>query len=106
MTEHFDPKRLARLQRGYAELLAPHDAGPDVHPCDAPCPTKQGQPCGRWLGTKQLPDGSRRSVNHQGTKVPRVRNPRHVIRSLERLEPVLRGLLTWLDAHRTPAKAT
>ncbi len=105
MTQPFDTKRLARIQRDYGQLLARHDAGPDVNPCDAPCPTKQGQPCGRWLGTKQLPDGSWRCVNHQGTKVPRVRNPRDVIRSLERLEPVLLGLLTWLDAHRTPAKA-
>src|SRR5437762_1519754 len=105
MTEHFDPKRTARLERNYGELLARQSAGPDVHPCDAPAPTKRGAPCGRWLGTKQLPDGSWRCVNHQWAKVPRVRNPRDVVRTLERLEPTLRGVLGWLDAHRAPAKA-
>ena len=104
MTRPIDLKRAARLERAFGKLLSAHDrqtAGPEVHPCTAPSPTKGGEPCGRWLGTVETPAGWR-CVNHRSPKVPRLRNPRDCARALERLEPTLRGLLGWLDAHRKP----
>jgi hypothetical protein len=65
----------------------------------ASSPTKGGAPCGRWLGTVETTAGWRCLV-HRGPKTKRLRNPRDVIVALERMEPELRGLLAWLDAHR------
>jgi len=106
MSRNLDPKRLARLERAYGKLLAAQDAkapqtdGPEVHPCTYPSPSKQRAPCGRWLGTTETPDGWR-CWNHGG-KSPRLATRREAMRLLERLEPMLVGLLQWLDDHREP----
>lgn len=71
----------------------------ELHPCSVPCPTKSGAPCGRWLGTIRTPDGWRCSV-HGPKPRNRMRNPRDVVRALEHLEPTLRSVLAWLEAHR------
>ena len=54
----------------------------------------------RSLGWNCEDPGRLRCVSHRGPRVGRLRNPRDVVRALERLEPRLRDLLTWLDEHR------
>src|SRR5256885_13216254 len=106
MTQAFDPKRSARLERAYGKLLEREDAPQPVgQRCHAVAPST-GLQCARWLGTAKTDDGGYRCANHRpGGKQPRLWHAREIVQALERLEPTLRGLLTWLDPHRTAGKA-
>jgi hypothetical protein len=81
-----DARTLSQAKPVPEGILARHTTTPPCNPCTAPSPTKGGAECGRWLGTIETPAGWR-CVNHRGPKAGRLRNPRDVVRALERLEP-------------------
>src|SRR5579859_2555500 len=83
------------------ETINPDLQTREIHRCTAACPTKGGARCGRWLGTVLTPEGPR-CVNHGPRPRGRMRSPRDVVRTLESLEPTLRSIVAWLDAHRQP----